>query len=281
MPNSNTKIQLKRSVKSFTELANEPITYGEPIFIELDDTSFKNKILVIGNLGDNTLQGGTFFEGIINKDLVGKTVYANSDNIAITQNNESVATNKVVPIPIETPSQSDTRYYLLSSGDTQSQTGESIYVHKFNKNSAPCGIYISGTGVLHGGAWNDYAEQRVCINGKPGQVVCETGLGVLDLSSFKLQPLPYVISDTYGMVIGDEQEYSQPVALNGRVLVYVNDSVTVGDVVCAGENGFASKMTRQEIINYPDRILGIVSELPTYDTWNDISVDGRVWITIK
>ena len=40
-------------------------------------------------------------------------------------------------------------------------------------------------------------------------------------------------------------------------------------------------MTRFEIANYPDRILGIVSELPTYDTWRDIPVNDRVWITIK
>ena len=69
--------------------------------------------------------------------------------------------------------------------------------------------------------------------------------------------------------------------MSGRVLVYVDCEVTTGDVVCAGEKGFATKMTRQEIINYPDRILGIVSEIPTYDTWNDKEVDGRVWITIK
>ena len=40
-------------------------------------------------------------------------------------------------------------------------------------------------------------------------------------------------------------------------------------------------MTRGEVAHYPDRILGIVSEIPTYDTWNDVEINNRVWITIK
>ena len=41
--------------------------------------------------------------------------------------------------------------------------------------------------------------------------------------------------------------------------------------------------TRKEIINYPDRIIGTVSEIPTYDTWGagNVSVNGRIWIRIR
>ena len=42
-------------------------------------------------------------------------------------------------------------------------------------------------------------------------------------------------------------------------------------------------MTREEIREWPDRIVGIVSEIPTYETWGTggIAVDGRVWIKVK
>jgi hypothetical protein len=42
-------------------------------------------------------------------------------------------------------------------------------------------------------------------------------------------------------------------------------------------------MTRDEIKEYPDRIIGIVSEIPTYETWgtNNIKVNGRIWIRVK
>ena len=49
----------------------------------------------------------------------------------------------------------------------------------------------------------------------------------------------------------------------------------VGDVVCAGKNGTASKMRLWEKILFPDRILGIVPEIP-----DNVKVNGRIWIKI-
>ena len=42
-------------------------------------------------------------------------------------------------------------------------------------------------------------------------------------------------------------------------------------------------MDNIEIANKPDRIVGIVSEIPTYDIWGEdnIPVNGRVWIRVK
>ena len=56
-----------------------------------------------------------------------------------------------------------------------------------------------------------------------------------------------------------------------------------GDCVCAAPNGTVSKMTREEIINYPDRIIGTVSVIPDYETWgeNNVKVNNRIWIRIK
>ena len=142
------------------------------------------------------------------------------------------------------------------------------------------GIYVSGKGVLYGAAWNDYAERRTCTSTeKPGTVVCEVGDGTVEISNKKLQACPYVISDTYGFCAG---KGNIAVAVSGKVLVYTNDDVKIGDCVGAGEDGTAVRMTREEIVTYPDRILGIVCEIPTYDKWgNDVEVDGRVWINIK
>ena len=48
-------------------------------------------------------------------------------------------------------------------------------------------------------------------------------------------------------------------------------------------------MTREEIIQWPDRIVGTVSSVPTYDTWgggeiadrDPVQVNGRIWIKVK
>jgi hypothetical protein len=42
-------------------------------------------------------------------------------------------------------------------------------------------------------------------------------------------------------------------------------------------------MTREEVVKYPDRIVGIVSEIPTYKIWgqNNIEVNNRIWIRVR
>ena len=151
------------------------------------------------------------------------------------------------------------------------------------------GLGVSGdiyANRVFGAVWNDYAERRVVTgaNVHCGQVVCEAGDGTLAISTQRLQAVPYVVSDTYGFEIGERQKDTQPVAVAGRVLVHVEGNrqdFHVGDVVCAAPQGKAGKMTREEIAHYPDRILGVVTSVPDYDTWADtVQVDGRVWIRV-
>lgn len=94
-----------------------------------------------------------------------------------------------------------------------------------------------------------------------------------------------MVSDTFGFSIGETDECKTPLAVSGRVLVYCDpeDHFHAGDCVCAGPNGIAYRMTREEIIEFPDRIVGIVSEIPTYETWGtgNVAVDGRIWIKVR
>ena len=56
-----------------------------------------------------------------------------------------------------------------------------------------------------------------------------------------------------------------------------------GDPVCSGPNGTISKMTREEVREYPDRIIGTVSEIPEYEVWGTgkVKVNGRIWIRVR
>lgn len=282
MPNTNTTIQFKRSEltrENFAseDYASETLQYGEPLFFE-PNADGKHKYLAIGN-GTEGIGTATFFAGITDTNLIDKTVYADDNNVAILADNTFVGTSTIVPTKANISTTDTTKYYLLSC--TPSITSnKNVFYHTDDAGDVSRGIYITGNGVLCGSAWNDYAERRLCDDSvQPGNVVCECGDGKLSLSTEKLQILPHVVSDTYGMIIGGETGI--PVSVVGRALVFVDCDVSFGDVLCANKNGMATKMTRQEIANYPDRILGIVSEIPTYDTWNGISVNNRVWINIK
>ena len=139
---------------------------------------------------------------------------------------------------------------------------------------------------LYGAVWNDYAEFRQSSVLEPGRCIIETGKGDLVLSTERLQPGANIVSDTFGFAIGETDDVKCPIAVAGRVLAYPyedRNSYAPGDAVCSGPNGTISKMTEEEIIKYPHRIVGTVSEIPEYEVWGsgNVPVNNRIWIKVK
>lgn len=146
--------------------------------------------------------------------------------------------------------------------------------------------FLDCSGKIRGAVWNDYAEYRESYIKEPGRCIIETGFGDLELSTKRLQLGANIISDTFGFSIGETEKAKTPIAVCGRVLVYPNEDkelYTPGAAVCSGPNGTISLMTREEIKEWPDAIVGYVSEIPYYDTWgtDNIKVNGRIWIKVK
>lgn len=151
------------------------------------------------------------------------------------------------------------------------------------------GIYFNNkTGVLRGAAWNDYAEFRLSDQKiKPGTCVIENGDDKVRESDIDMAGCAYIVSDTYGIAIGEE-EGTVPVALSGKVLAYTEEpqqvyKENIGRPVCASANGKIRLMTSEEAREKPWCILGVVSSIPNYDVWGAtlVEVDGRVWIKVK
>ena len=148
-------------------------------------------------------------------------------------------------------------------------------------------------GQIWGAVWNDYAEYRkdnLKEIQEPGRCVHEVGDGTLALTTKRLERGCEIISDTFGFAIGQDKEngYNTPIASNGRVLAYPYESTEefknhIGWPVCSGPNGTVSIMTEEEEEKYSSRIIGTISEIPTYETWGtgNVKVDGRIWIRIK
>ena len=139
---------------------------------------------------------------------------------------------------------------------------------------------------VRGAVFNDYAEYRESLVKEPGRCVIETGYGDLELSTKRLQLGGNIISDTFGFSIGETNKAETPIAVCGRVLAYPYEDrykFTAGAAVCSGPNGTVSLMTREEIREWPDAIIGYVSEIPEYKEWgtNKIQVNNRIWIKLK
>lgn len=143
---------------------------------------------------------------------------------------------------------------------------------------------------VEGAVFNDYAEYRALKDPiesyEPGYCMTCNRDGKLFRTSSRMQHCEGITSDTFGFSIGRTDEATVPLAVAGRVLVYTSEDPSTyytGQAVCASRGGRVSKMTDTEIAQNPDRIVGVVSEIPTYETWgtNNIKVNGRIWITVK
>lgn len=180
-------------------------------------------------------------------------------------------------------------YYTYgSAGATYAQTVQPQSSYPGIKAGNGEGVNgVIRAGKVYGAVWNDYAEYRKTKEYiQPGYCVIETGKGDLIKSSERLQPGANIVSDTFGFAIGETEQIKTPLAVSGRVLAYPyedRDSYQAGDPVCSGPNGTISKMTREEVREYPDRIIGTVSEIPNYEVWGtgNVKVNNRIWIKVK
>ena len=225
---------------------------------------------------------GTFFKGFINNSSAAILEMANQDNQNKTILHVGGNGNIAGEINLYNP-----------FGYSAAMRGANGILGSTNHNYV--GVdYLKGTQVW-GAVWNDYAEFRETKEEiEPGRCIIETGNGDLILSTERLQNGAEIVSDTYGFAIGQTEKCNTPIASNGRVLAYLYEDIKqakqyIGQPVCSGPNGTVSIMTDEEARNYPWKIIGTISEIPSYDKWQVgnlekdefINVNGRIWIRIR
>lgn len=170
--------------------------------------------------------------------------------------------------------------YAPVAGSTDSAY---IYVQRGADGTSKAG----SSAPFYGAVWNDYAEFRSQKeNIEPGYCVASADDGKVYKTTEKFQACDGIVSDTFGFSIGETDECKTPLAVAGRVLAYCEGNrydYHAGDTVCAGPDGKVCKMSREEIREWPDRIIGIVSEIPEYKRWGDgdVPVNNRIWIKVK
>lgn len=149
-------------------------------------------------------------------------------------------------------------------------------------------VWAQGDSVT-GAVWNDYAEYRESDCQEFGRVLMEKGDDSLTVTNERLSHFAGISSDTWGFSQGETEKAKTPIAVAGRVLAYPyqnRNNYKPGDCVCAAPGGTVDIMAREEIIKYPDRIVGTVSCVPDYEDWGGgdrppVKVNGRIWIKIK
>lgn len=175
---------------------------------------------------------------------------------------------------------------------------DTSYTNMFIRNSVNAGnfcdwrkVWLSGDAIT-GAVWNDYAECRESDCYEAGYVLSENGDDTLSKTTERLQHFAGVSSDTWGFSQGETDKAKTHIAVAGRVLVYPyqdRNNYKPGDCVCAAPGGTVDIMTREEIREWPDRIVGTVSCVPEYEEWgggegadrDPVKVNRRIWIKVK
>ena len=198
----------------------------------------------------------------------------------------NAATNQAGVVTTGTQSFAGTKTFtgVVSITNTTAATNTTSGALKVSGGLGVAGA-IYGTKVYNA-VWNDYAEFRKAETVEPGRVVIEDISGEMKISTERLQAGASIVSDTFGSAMGETNECKTPLAVAGRALAYTyedRNSYPLGAAVCTGPNGTVSLMTREEIMMYPDRIVGTVSEIPNYETWGtgNVEVNGRIWIKVR
>ena len=185
--------------------------------------------------------------------------------------------------------------YISAGYDTSTGKGkENIYMcvpNDDNTGGTSYQIWRKGNSVT-GAVWNDYAECRESDCYEAGYVLSENGDDTLSKSIKRLAPFAGVSSDTWGFSQGETEKAKTHIAVAGRVLAYPyqdRNNYKPGDCVCAAPGGTVDIMTREEVKEWPDRIVGTVSCVPDYEEWgggegadrDPVKVNGRIWIKVK
>ena len=244
-----------------------------------EDTS--SKIFLVGTTSQAT--GTSYSHDTVYVGTDG-CLYSNSTKVSVEGH-----THSYVPTSRTVNGKALSANITLSASDVSAAPASHTHTWSQISDRASCTISTSGTitgSKVYGAVWNDYAEYRATKDEiQAGRVVTENGDDTLSLATERLMPGANIVSDTFGFAIGETENSKTPLAISGRVLAYPyedRNSYKPGDPVCSGPNGTVSKMTREEVMMYPDRILGTVSAIPEYETWGtgNVVVNGRIWIKV-
>lgn len=258
--------------------------------------------------------GGTYTITASNAtDAVNATNAVKADKVRLQTSNTAFTDTTTVAlegISVRWYSQSNTfsgqpaqwGFLVTIAGGDSSQENHQIFIEQSNG-----GIYHRGTNgssynnppafrrlwsagdSVTSAVWNDYAEYRNSKCTQPGRIVMENGDDTLSATTERLQHFAGIISDTWGFAQGETETAKTPLAVAGRVLAYTfrpREIYKPGDCVCAAPGGTVDIMTREEIVAYPDRIVGTVSCVPDYTEWgggdrDPVKVNGRIWIKVR
>lgn len=187
------------------------------------------------------------------------------------------------------------RLYRIDFGGNvnESVTGVAIYrassVNGGENYTGGC-LYSTvpfGAPSVWNAVWNDIADfQLLCDKLEFGKCYFDTKDGARICNQRCQMSVIGIASDTFGYGLGKFANKTEvPIAVAGWVLAYVDKEYECGTPLTNDEHGNLTAMTKQEKMEYPERIVGLYKRKEMDEFWGPegkkIEVKGRHWIKIK
>lgn len=136
--------------------------------------------------------------------------------------------------------------------------------------------------------WNDLADFQL-LNDKLeyGKCYFDTKDGARICNERCQMSVIGIASDTYGFGVGAgaNPEREVPIAVAGWVLAFVDQEYECGTPLTNDESGNLTAMTREEKLEYPERIVALYKRKEMEEFWgpegSKIEVKGRHWVKVK
>lgn len=165
---------------------------------------------------------------------------------------------------------------------TSNDSGNSLQVDDGSGNGS-----LMATGGVWNALWNDYADFQL-LNDELvfGKCYYDTKDGARICDSRCQMSVIGIASDTFGMAVGNGANAQEvPIAVSGWALAYVDQEYECGTPLTNNDDGILTKMTRDEKLEYPERIVAIYKRKEMMEEWGSLGrkviVNGRHWVKVK
>lgn len=163
--------------------------------------------------------------------------------------------------------------------------------HSGAGGNAGTGLLISGdmksVTRIWNAVWNDLADYQL-LNDELiyGKCYADTKDGARLCTERCQLSVIGIASDTFGYGLGTGANQKEvPIAVAGWVLAYVDQEYECGTPLTNDAHGNLTKMTREEKMEYPERIVAIYKRKEMDNQWGPdhakIQVNGRHWVKVK
>lgn len=166
-----------------------------------------------------------------------------------------------------------------------SDRGHALVVHDSTGNFTNTSFRA---GKVWNSVWNDIADfQLLCDKLEFGRCYYDTKDGAKICNQRCQMSVIGIASDTfgYGVGAGANPNREVPVAVAGWVLAFVDQEYECGTPLTNDEFGNLTAMTRDEKLEYPERIVAIYKRKEMDAQWGPegfkIEVNGRHWVKVK